>query len=152
MLTTGVVNTINVFRNGEQVDVFQLQQREEKAYENWKESMKHRKEDEFDLRLKKERAKKQKKLEKEYQEQLDAQKATDDALNEERKALLEEMQKDYSQMNDKMEQINKMIADLQVQAESSKSARERYEQENGITDGAERMQKALEEARARLAQ
>ena len=52
-------------------------------------------------------------------------------------------------MNDKMLEINKMIAELQAQAEAAKSEREQYEQENGITDGQERMNKAIEDARLR---
>ena len=50
-----------------------------------------------------------------------------------------------------MLQINQMIADLQAQAEAARSDRENYEQENGITDGQERMNIAMEEARARHA-
>ena len=38
LLTTGVINTITVLRNGEEVDVFQIQAHEERAYENWKEN------------------------------------------------------------------------------------------------------------------
>ena len=48
-----------------------------------------------------------------------------------------------------MLEINKMIAELQAQAEAAKSEREQYEQENGITDGQERMNKAIEDARLR---
>ena len=65
--------------------------------------------------------------------------------------MLDTMQASYSDMNDKMLQINQMIADLQAQAEAARSDRENYEQENGITDGQERMNIAMEEARARHA-
>ena len=63
--------------------------------------------------------------------------------------MLETMQESYSEMNDKMFEINKMIAELQAQAEASKAEREQYEKENGIEDGQERMNKAIEEARLR---
>ena len=54
-------------------------------------------------------------------------------------------------MNDKMLKINEMIADLQAQAEGAKSERQQFEEENGITDGQERMNAALIEARERHA-
>lgn len=38
LLTTGVINTIEVFRDGEYVDVFQIQAQEARAYENFKEA------------------------------------------------------------------------------------------------------------------
>ena len=58
LLTTGVVNTIEVFRDGTHVDVFQIQAQERKAYENWKETQAQRPVDEYEMRLKKEREKK----------------------------------------------------------------------------------------------
>ena len=66
LLTTGVVNTITVFKDGIQVDVFQIAAQEERAYANWQEAQKLRPVDEYDMRLKKERAKKNKKMEAEY--------------------------------------------------------------------------------------
>ena len=61
------------------------------------------------------------------------------------------MKDSYSEMEDKMDQINTMIADLQSKAEGQKSERQKFEEENGITDGPERLQAAMAEARARHA-
>ena len=80
---------------------------------------------------------------------MQAQKQEQEALDQAKKTMLESMQQSYSEMNDKMFEINKMIAELQAQAEASKSEREQYDQENGITDGQERMNKAIEDARLR---
>ena len=72
LLTTGVVNTITVYRDNEQVDVFQTQANEERAYQNWQKQQEARPVDEYELRLKKEREKKQKKMEKEFAQQQEA--------------------------------------------------------------------------------
>ena len=52
-------------------------------------------------------------------------------------------------MTDKMEEINKMIKDLHDQQLVLQNDRRKYEEAHGITDGAERMAVAMEEARER---
>ena len=91
------------------------------------------------MRLSREREKKHKKMEKEFQENMKQHKDDQEALDAAKKVMLETMQDSYSEMNDKMLKINQMIAELQAQAEAAKGEREAYEQENGITDGQERM-------------
>ena len=103
------------------------------------------------MRLSREREKKHKKMEKEFQESMKQHKDDQDALDAAKKVMLETMQDSYSEMNDKMLKINQMIAELQAQAEAQRDDREAYERENGITDGQERMQQAMDEARARHA-
>ena len=83
--------------------------------------------------------KKHKKMEKEFEDTMNAKKADQEALDAAKKVMLDTMQESYSEMNDKMLKINQMIAELQAQAEAAKGEREAYEQENGITDGQERM-------------
>ena len=63
-------------------------------------------------------------MEKEFQESMDAQKQEQEALDQAKKVMLDTMQQSYSEMNDKMFEINKMIAELQAQAEAAKSERE----------------------------
>ena len=90
-------------------------------------------------------------MEKEFQESMKKHQSDQEALDNAKQVMLETMQDSYSEMNDKMLKINQMIAELQAQAEAQKGDREAFERENGITDGAERMQAAMDEARARHA-
>ena len=55
---------------------------------------------------------------------MEAQKQEQEALDQAKKVMLDTMQQSYSEMNDKMFEINKMIAELQAQAEAAKSERE----------------------------
>ena len=57
VLSTGVVNTINVMRGGEDVDIFSLEAAQEQATANFEKRRAESKTDEYDLRIQKERKK-----------------------------------------------------------------------------------------------
>ena len=58
------------------------------------------------MRLKREREKKHKKMEKEFEDTMNAKKADQEALDAAKKVMLDTMQESYSEMNDKMLKIN----------------------------------------------
>ena len=56
--------------------------------------------------MKREREKKHKKMEKEFEDTMNAKKADQEALDAAKKVMLDTMQESYSEMNDKMLKIN----------------------------------------------
>ena len=59
------------------------------------------------------------------------------------------MERTYDEMNNKMKEINDMIAELLEEAQQNQAERKAYEEAHGITDGDERLAKAMEEIRER---
>ena len=63
--------------------------------------------------------------------------------------MVDQLKESHSEMTDKMEEINRMIKDLHDQQTLLSNERRSYEEAHGITDGAERMAAAMDEARIR---
>ena len=62
-------------------------------------------------------------------------------------ASVEAIQETYTEVNEKLAQIDAMIADLQRQSEQARQERKAYEAQHGITDGDERVKAAMEAAK-----
>lgn len=74
LLSTNVVNTINVSVDGEMIDIFDIKMSAEDAHANYEKKQSQYKLSNEDLRLKKERAKKRERQEQEFKEAINADK------------------------------------------------------------------------------
>ena len=112
ILTTGVVNTINVFRDSVPVDVFDLEENQRKASEKFKYYQENRELTEDDIAWQKERDAKRKKIEDEWNEALEQQRKDQEELEASKHQMVSNLQTSYNDMNEKMMEINEMINNL----------------------------------------
>ena len=152
LLSTGVVNKINVVRDGQDVDVFQLKDYQKKADANFAESKKHKtaEQSHHEMRVKKEREQKRQQNEAEIKEIMEKVKAENDAESAQEIEAIKEMEDNMKVLSGNLDLINSKINDLQKLQSQYKNLRKGYEEKHGIENGDDRLEKAMDEIRATL--
>lgn len=152
LLSTGVVNTLNVLRDGVEVDVFDIKNYQKQADQNFAESRKHGRSQEqlnHEIRVKREREQKQKKNEDELKALFDLEKSEQEAQKKKELEDIKEMEANMKVLSGNLDMINSKIKELQTKQDEYKSLRKAYEKKHGFENGDELLEKAMEDIRKR---